>query len=448
MSAESLGLNWRMLERFLARDGSTTAGRAASPSQAAAAPAAGSWGALPWHARVFVGAVAALGAVAVVWSIPHLAEQTSGLFTTLAVLSIVTAFAKVTVHASGGTSTFTVCYVMDFTALLLLGVPAATLTTAAGVWTQSTFKCRARVHLYQTWFSVGALAVTVSLTSFVYTRLGGVIGAPQPLANPAALAAAALTYFLTNSLLIAVGVGMSTGRSILRLWWTAYAPMWRDYVIGLAMAAVAAAGIGRSTLCLIPLAFIAVALTHRNLKTFADSVTESATDALTGLPNRRFLTTRVDQELARARRTATPLAVMVVDVDRFKSINDDFGHRAGDTALREIANRLQTSLRAYDICARYAGDEFVIVLPTCGREDAVQKARLLERRVRERQCEIKPGVEVPLSVSIGVAVFPDDSATFEDLFAAADRDMYGRKATTRARCAPAPSLTAAAVAAI
>lgn len=444
MSAVSQGLNRRLLERFRATEGTGDTRGVAGPARPAAA---GSWEALGWPTRLLVGTVAVFGAVAVTLSIPLLAERTSGLFTTLAILSLVTAFAKVNVLASGGTATFTVCYVIDFTAFLLLGTPSATLTAAAGVWTQCTFKCRERQHLHQTWFSIGALAATMQVTGLVYHLCGGAIGVPQLLANPAALAAAAAAYFMTNSLLVAAAVGMSSKQSIARLWWSAFAPMWRGYATGLAIAAVAAAGIARSTLCLVPLAFVVVALTHRNLKMFTNSLSESTTDALTGLPNRRFLASRVAEEIARAGRAATPLAIMVVDIDRFKGINDAYGHRAGDTALRAVTARLEGSLRAYDTCARYGGDEFVIVLPVCSRDDAEQKARLLEGRVREGACEVKPGVCVPLSVSIGAAVFPDDGATFDALFAIADRRMYDRKASRHAtRAQPAMCVRAELVA--
>ena len=331
---------------------------------------------------------------------------------------------------------------------MLLGVPCATLTAAADVWTQCTFNCRQRQHLHQTWFSIGALAATMQVTGLVYHLCGGVIGVPQLLANPAAVAAAAAAYFMTNSLFVAAAIGMSSNQSIARVWRSAFAPMWREYAMGLAIAAVAAAGIARSTLCLVPLAFAVVALTHRNLKIFANSLSESTTDALTGLPNRRFLASRVAEEIARARRGATPLAIMVLDLDRFKGINDGYGHRAGDAALRDVAARLQGSLRPYDTCARYGGDEFVIVLPACSRDDAEQKALILERRVREAACEVKAGVSVPLSVSIGAAVFPDDGATFDALFAIADRHMYETKASRHAtREQPAACLRAEPVAA-
>lgn len=424
MTADTLRLSWNVVDRLAAKRGARDAATRGKP-------AAGSWAALRPATKIYVGMVAGFGAIAIVSAIPQLQEVNSGIFTALAILSLITAFAKVNVAASGGVSTLTVCYVIDFTALVALGIPYATLTTAAGVWAQCTFKTRAASRLYQTWFSIGALAVTVQIAVHAYRMLGGQVGMPQPVANPAALVAAGAAYFLANSLLIAGAVAMSSGQSLLRVWWRSYAPMWRGYLVGFAIASFTAAGIARSTLWLIPLAFSVVALTSRNLKTYADGLTDSNTDALTDLPNRRCLTTRVSQELTRAERDRGALAVVVLDLDNFKFINDTYGHHAGDAVLRSVARRLQGSLRNYDICARYGGDEFVVLLPGCGGADALHKAETLRRAVEDAACEIKPGMTVPIEVSVGAAAFPAEGRTFDALFAAADRRMYDDKAARR-----------------
>lgn len=384
---------------------------------------------------MYVGVVAASGAIGIVAAIPQLDEHAAGLFTTLAILSLVTAFAKVTVPVGGGGVTVTVCYVIDFIALLVLGAPYATLTAAAGVWAQCTFNSRTPARPHQTWFSIGALGITVQSAALVYATLGGGVSGAPLLAVIGATAAAAAVYFLVNSVMIAAVVAMSDGKSIVRVWWTTFAPMSRGYLAGFAVASIAAAGIVRSPLWIVPVAFAIVGLTQRNLKTYADGLADSTTDPLTGLHNRRSLLSRGAEELARARRMRTPLALLVIDCDNFKTVNDTHGHGAGDAMLRDVASRLRGALRTYDVCARYGGDEFVIVMPGCSVEDANHKAESLRRAVESTACDVTAELSLPLRVSIGTAALPAEGATWDELFAAADRAMYDDKAARRATTA-------------
>src|SRR5258705_9722463 len=119
------------------------------------------WTALPVGARCYIAAVTGLGAAAVMLALQEISERDAPLLTALAVLSLITAFAKTTLSVPGSASTLSFCYVIDFTALLVLGPAAATLTSALGVWAQGTFRARRRGPRYRTWFSIGALALTV-----------------------------------------------------------------------------------------------------------------------------------------------------------------------------------------------------------------------------------------------------------------------------------------------
>jgi diguanylate cyclase (GGDEF)-like protein/putative nucleotidyltransferase with HDIG domain len=169
----------------------------------------------------------------------------------------------------------------------------------------------------------------------------------------------------------------------------------------------------------------------RNAIVFDQTHEASLTDPLTGLPNTRFMLRHLTRELARTQRLGADLSLLVLDLNGFKDINDTYGHHAGDRALREVANVLRTTIRPYDVCARYAGDEFVIVLAGCNREEAENKRRDLQQSIERIVFQPVPDVRVPLSISAGAAVYPQDGDTYELLLAAADQRMYGDKSNRR-----------------
>jgi diguanylate cyclase (GGDEF)-like protein len=138
------------------------------------------------------------------------------------------------------------------------------------------------------------------------------------------------------------------------------------------------------------------------------------------------------RELARAERLKSEVSLLVMDLDNFKEINDTYGHHIGDRALREIAGVLRTAIRPYDICVRYAGDEFIVVLSGCGGEEAERKRIELQRAVDSLPFEPRPGRTLPLAISVGAAIFPHDGDSYEALLATADSRMY-RDKTRRKR---------------
>jgi diguanylate cyclase (GGDEF)-like protein/putative nucleotidyltransferase with HDIG domain len=154
-------------------------------------------------------------------------------------------------------------------------------------------------------------------------------------------------------------------------------------------------------------------------------------DGLTGLANPRALQFQVARELGRARRTSSEFSLVLLDLDDFKIINDEYGHLAGDRALQEVARVLQQTTRPYDTCIRYGGDEFVVLLSSCGRPQAEEQRCRLQEAVAGISLRAEDGREVALRVSAGASVFPEDGDTYERLLARADRRMYRNKAQSK-----------------
>lgn len=152
-------------------------------------------------------------------------------------------------------------------------------------------------------------------------------------------------------------------------------------------------------------------------------------DGLTGLPNRSLLQAKADKAIAAATRSHDKLAVLFIDLDRFKQVNDSLGHPAGDELLRQIASRLRQDLRASDIAGRLSGDEFVVVLP---QSDVEQTTDMVERLLALLGSPVTvAGVALAASASVGIAMFPDDGRDMETLLHRADMAMYQAKSSGR-----------------
>lgn len=154
-------------------------------------------------------------------------------------------------------------------------------------------------------------------------------------------------------------------------------------------------------------------------------------DALTGLPNRSLLQARADQAIATVTREAEWLAVLFIDLDRFKQVNDSLGHSAGDDLLRQVAARIQSVLRESDIAGRQSGDEFVVVLPGCDANAVTLVAERLLQLLTEPFA--LSGTSLQVSGSIGIAMYPNDGRDMETLMGRADMAMYQAKSSGRGR---------------
>ena len=154
------------------------------------------------------------------------------------------------------------------------------------------------------------------------------------------------------------------------------------------------------------------------------------TDALTGLANRRAFDEQLEQLLAHADRFGHPVSLILADVDHFKKVNDSWGHEAGDAVLKSIAETLKEGVRAVDVCARFGGEEIAILLPQTALIGAAELADRLRKAVGSKPI-VTAAEEIPVTISCGVACYPDGVLTKEALFAAADRALYEAKSAGR-----------------
>ena len=157
------------------------------------------------------------------------------------------------------------------------------------------------------------------------------------------------------------------------------------------------------------------------------------TDDCTGLYNARHLYDVLGRELARGARQRVPVSLAFLDVDRFKLVNDVYGHLIGSELLRHIGRRLRDLSRKHDLCFRYGGDEFVILMPETGHEAALELTTALHNALMETEFDVKRGLRLKVSASVGLATAPQDGTAVHAVIGSADARMYAVKLSGRGK---------------
>jgi diguanylate cyclase (GGDEF)-like protein/putative nucleotidyltransferase with HDIG domain len=168
-----------------------------------------------------------------------------------------------------------------------------------------------------------------------------------------------------------------------------------------------------------------------NSTVFAESQESALTDALTNLPNSRYLRQVFEQEKVRSQHAGQPMAMLELDLDNFKSVNDRHGHHVGDRYLSEISRVLRGHLRERDVLVRLSGDEFAAILPLTGFAQAAVLAERLQQAVEGYLLRLEAGGNVRGGISVGIALYPHDAENFDDLLVKADLNMYQNKAVRK-----------------
>jgi diguanylate cyclase (GGDEF)-like protein len=175
----------------------------------------------------------------------------------------------------------------------------------------------------------------------------------------------------------------------------------------------------------------ALALERVKLIAFLENL--SITDALTGIANRRHFEWRLSEEIERARRYKYPLSALMLDLDHFKQVNDNYGHQIGDIVLQQVAQRLRRILRRTDFLARYGGEEFIVLAPQTPADRALILAERLRQVIAESPIPVADNLQIHITISIGVAVFPNHAQNESELIGAADSALYKAKQMGRNR---------------
>ncbi|MQA97368.1 MAG: EAL domain-containing protein [Streptosporangiales bacterium] len=309
----------------------------------------------------------------------------------------------------------------SFALLIYAGLPAAVLVQAAAAVAAGLATGKAP---HRTAFNVSQYTVSLGAAALVFGLFPG--QPPRPWVPAGAellvVALAALVYFVVNLGLVECAVAMHERTSVTRI-------LRQDFgyqlFVSLALLSVAPLVVVAmdTSAALVPLFGLPLIAVHTNASLSMKREYQAHHDELTGLPNRKLLVVRTEEALAEAERDGHRAGLLLLDLDRFKEVNDTLGHPTGDRLLQTVAHRLAHSVRPGDVVARLGGDEFAILLPVI-RDTAA--AREVAARVRVALAEPVrlDGLAFELEASVGIALHPDHAPDFELLMQRADVAMY------------------------
>ncbi|RSN45123.1 MFS transporter [Amycolatopsis sp. WAC 04197] len=332
-------------------------------------------------------------------------------------------------------------------AAALLVTPGLAAVTAIVLYGHMWWRSWRRVSgmcLYRVLFSASSVVVSCC-SAIAMARWLPSVGALGTIDDAALLGLVAVVacYWLVNSLLVAGVIALSPGRRSIGALvgsWSENSLEFATLCVGVLVALLTIWHPLALLFVMLPLYVLARSVLVRQLEAAA------TTDRKTGLLNAETWKTLAENELAKARHHRAPVGVLMIDVDKFKTVNDTYGHLAGDIVLREIAQTIVDNVRSYDISARFGGEEFVVLLPNADTSVSVDVADRVCAAVREMKLD-GDLADLHLSVSIGVAAYPAAGEDLNDVLVAADNVLFAAKDAGRDRVRsliPGPRRTASA----
>jgi diguanylate cyclase (GGDEF)-like protein len=350
-------------------------------------------------------------------------ERTRGWGATCVLLGLA-AFAQLFIVGKPGSQDYRLAIVFLLTSALLLS-PSEVAVVAAFHYVPSWFRFVRSWHVRL--FNVGCTVLS-SLSAFY---VDDALRAPGDHRFALAGAAAAATFVVVNHLLLAVMIRLATGNRLRDTNLFTFESLATDLALaglGVGVAVVWLANPWTLALTVAPLVLIYRALHVPQLEI------EARVDAKTGLLNAREFEASLLHELDHATRSATPLSLLMLDLDHFRNFNNTYGHLAGDAVLRGLAGTIRTELRHGDIAARFGGEEFAVVIPGADHAAALQVAERIRAAVEAMAIEEETAGELlHATVSIGVATYPWHGRTPKELTHEADQALYRAKADGRNR---------------
>ncbi|BEP11732.1 cyclic Di-GMP phosphodiesterase RmdB [Acidothermaceae bacterium B102] len=374
----------------------------------------------------YLSLVIALGWTLIVWSLSRLSgsdfKAMGAGFALMATFVLLAEMRPLLVAGSPDSNgvTITTCFV--FAMLFHWGLPVAilvqTVATLVGDRAQRRVWWRMAFNTAQYAVSWAAAGVVLSLAGAHGTPH---IPADLKVVDVWVIVAAAMAYFLVNDIVVGEAIALLTNSTLLREIREDFGFQLLSSGALLALAPFVVLALA-SSVWLVPLLLVPLLAVYKNASVSREQEYQSLHDSLTGLPNRKYLLRDADEALDAARQDGTGIALCLLDLDRFKEVNDTLGHQVGDRLLQLVATRLSAAVRPTDTVARLGGDEFAVMF----REVDAEEAEVLVRRLLAAFEDVfaGDGMFFDLDVSIGVALHPQHSDTFESLLRRADVAMY------------------------